>query len=60
MLVDSSFDKFKYIIYTPNGDNLPLIVVLHGSGEIGSSLSKLKQREPYLALSKGTCTPNAV
>ena len=59
---DSSHDKFKYILYTPdapNTPNLPLIVVLHGSGEIGSSLSKLKQREPYISLSNGKCTPNA-
>lgn len=61
MLTDNSFDKFKYILYKPSSTSgLPLIVVLHGSGERGSSLSKLKQREPYLALSKGTCTPNAV
>lgn len=61
MLNDYSFDKFKYIIYAPDGaTNLPLIVVLHGSGERGSSLSKIKKREPYLALSKGTCAPNAV
>jgi len=60
MLNDLSFDKFKYILYRPDGDNLPLIVVLHGSGEIGSDLGKLKKREPYLALSEGTCTPNAV
>lgn len=38
MMNDYSFDKFKYIIYAPDGaTNLPLIVVLHGSGEIGSS-----------------------
>ena len=61
MLTDSSYGKFKYILYCPdNATNLPLIVVLHGSGEIGSDLSKLKKREPYLALSKGTCTPNTV
>jgi len=61
MLSDSTFDKFKYILYKPpDVSNLPLIVVLHGSGEIGSDLSKLKKREPYLALSKGTCAPNAV
>lgn len=60
MLNDSSYDKFKYILYKPDsGDNLPLIVVLHGSGEIGSDLSKLKKRDPYIALSKGKCTPNA-
>ena len=60
MIVNSSYDKFKYTLYIPGGDNLPLIVVLHGSGEIGSDLSKLKKREPYIALSKGTCTPNAM
>ena len=38
MLNDYSFDKFKYILYQPDGAaNLPLIVVLHGSGKIGSS-----------------------
>ena len=36
MITDSSFDKFKYILCTADGSNLPLIVVLHGSGEIGS------------------------
>ena len=61
MLTDNSYSKFKYILYCPNnGDNLPLIVVLHGSGEIGSSLSKLKKREPYISLNNGKCTPNAV
>lgn len=60
MITDEAYGKFKYILYRPDGDNLPLIVILHGSGEIGSDLSKLKKREPYLALSKGTCTPNAV
>ena len=61
MLIDSSYGKFKYILYCPdNGDNLPLIVVLHGSGEIGSDLSKLKKREPYLSLKSGKCAPNAI
>lgn len=60
MIADYSFEKFKYILYHPDsGDDLPLIVVLHGSGEIGSSLSKLKKREPYISLSNGKCTPNA-
>lgn len=60
MVNDYSFDKFKYILYQPDyGDGFPLIVVLHGSGEIGSSLSKLKKREPYISLSNGKCTPNA-
>lgn len=60
MLSDSTFDKFKYILYKPpDVSSPPLIVVLHGSGEIGNSLSKLKQREPYLSLSKGACKPAA-
>jgi len=61
MMKDCSFDKFKYILYTPSdAGNLPLIVILHGSGERGSSLSKLKKREPYISLNNGKCTPNAV
>ena len=63
MLIDSSYSKFKYILYEPSHlkdlNNLSLIVVLHGSGEIGSSLSKLKKREPYISLNKGTCKPHA-
>jgi len=60
MIKDCTFDKFKYILYTSNAPNLPLIVVLHGSGEIGSSLSKLKKREPYISLANGKCAPDAV
>ncbi len=61
MIADCTFDKFKYILYRPdNGENLPLIVVLHGSGEIGSSLSKLKKREPNISLNNGKCQPDAV
>ena len=61
MLSDSTFDKFKYILYKPpDVSSPPLIVVLHGSGEIGSSLSKLKQREPYIGLNNGKCKPSAV
>lgn len=61
MISDSSFDKFKYILFKPDGgENLPLIVVLHGSGEIGSDLSKLKKREPYISLANGKCKPEAV
>ena len=61
MLTDHSFEKFRYILYKPDGAaNLPLIVVLHGSGEIGSDLGKLKKREPYLSLRSGKCAPNAV
>ena len=59
MLKDYSYKKFKYILYEPS-DNLPLIVVLHGSGEVGTRLSKLKKREPYLSLKKGTVAPNAI
>ena len=61
MLTDEAYGKFKYIQYRPDGgDNLPLIVVLHGSGEIGSDLGKLKKREPYLSLKSGKCAPDAV
>lgn len=40
MLTDSSFGKFKYILYKPiTVPRLTLIVILHGSGEIcGSNL----------------------
>ncbi len=47
-------------MYTADGSNLPLIVVLHGGGEIGSDLGKLKKREPYLSLKSGKCAPEAV
>ena len=61
MITDEAYGKFKHIQYRPDGgDNLPLIVVLHGSGEIGSSLSKLKKREPYISLANGKCAPDAV
>ena len=61
MIEEGSYGKFKYLLYKPDhlkkGDQyymqLPLIVVMHGSGEIGSSLSKLKKREPYISLNKG-------
>ena len=60
MLIEEKYDIFNYILYKPNNfENLPLITVLHGSGERGSKLSKLKAREPYLSLKKGTCMPNA-
>ena len=54
ILKDKIFGKFKYILYTPseNTENLPLIVVLHGLGEVGKKLSKLKTREPYLSFKK--------
>ena len=61
MLMESAYSGFKYILYKPNNEeNYPLIVVLHGSGEIGSNLSKLKKREPYLSLANNKCTPKAV
>jgi len=61
MLMDNAYGKFKYILYRhEGGGGLPLIVVLHGSGEIGSDLSKLKKREPYLSLKSGKCKPEAV
>ena len=61
MLTDNSYGKFKYILYrSDSSDNLPLIVVLHGSGEIGSDLGKLKNREPYISLNNGKCKPEAV
>lgn len=57
MIIENSYGKFKYLLYEPshlnNLENLPLIVVMHGSGEIGSSLSKLKKREPYISLNNG-------
>lgn len=57
MVSEGSYGKFKYLLYEPshleNLENLPLIVVMHGSEEIGSSLSKLKKREPYISLSNG-------
>lgn len=60
MLIEGKYDKFNYILYKPNNfENLPLITVLHGSGERGTKLSKLKEREPYIGLKKGTCIPNA-
>lgn len=57
MVKEGSFGKFKYLLYEPSHmeslENLPLIVCMHGSGEIGSSLSKLKKREPYISLNNG-------
>jgi poly(3-hydroxybutyrate) depolymerase len=35
MLIDNSYGKFKYILYCPDKTSaLPLIVVLHGSGNL--------------------------
>lgn len=57
MITEGSYGKFKYLLYEPghldDRTNLPLIVCMHGSGEIGSSLIKLKKREPYISLSNG-------
>lgn len=64
MIAEASFGKFKYLLYDPDhleGKDkfaLPMVVVLHGSGEIGSSLSKLKKREPYLSLKNGKFKPD--
>jgi len=61
MSTDHSYGKFRYILYRPeDGGGLPLVVVLHGSGEIGNDLSKLKRREPYISLANGKCAPEAV
>lgn len=57
MIEEGSYGKFKYLLYKPDHlkdtTNLPLIICMHGSGEIGSSLSKLKKREPYISLKNG-------
>lgn len=61
MLKEGVYSKFKYILYIPSEEeDLPLITVLHGSGEVGSKLSKLKAREPYISLKKGLIKPNAI
>lgn len=60
MLKDFTYKKFKYILYLPSDEiNLPLIVVLHGSGEVGTSLTRLKEREPYPGLKNENIKPNA-
>ena len=57
MITEGKYGAFKYLLYSPDHltdmTNLPLIIVMHGSGEIGSSLSKLKKREPYISLNNG-------
>ena len=64
MIAEASYGKFKYLLYDPDhleGKDklgLPMVVVLHGSGEIGSSLSKLRKREPYLSLKNGKFKPD--
>lgn len=61
-VTDHKYGAFKYMLYAPthldNARNLPLVVVLHGSGEIGSSLSKLMKREPFLSLRNGKFQPD--
>lgn len=63
MVLERTYGKLKYILYEPSHletlQNLPFIVVLHGSGEIGSSLSKLKKRDPYISLANKKFKPNA-
>jgi len=63
-VTEGKHGAFKYLLYEPDHledkqkFGLPMVVVLHGSGEIGSSLSKLKKREPYLSLKNGKFKPN--
>ena len=61
-VTEGKYGVFKYLLYAPDHlddmKNLPMVVVLHGSGEIGSSLSKLKKREPYLSLKNGKFKPD--
>lgn len=63
-VTEGKYGAFKYLLYDPDhleGKDkfgLPMVVVLHGSGEIGSSLSKLKKREPYLSLKSGKFKPD--
>ena len=63
-VTEEKHGAFKYLLYNPDhleGKDkfgLPMVVVLHGSGEIGSSLSKLKKREPYLSLKSGKFKPD--
>lgn len=60
----ASKHTFNYIVYRPSGtrplENLPLIVVMHGSGEVGNDIKKLKRRPPWIQLNKGTCLPRAI
>lgn len=63
MIEEGTYGQFKYLLYKPDHlrktTDLPLIVVMHGSGEIGSSLSKLKKREPFISLNSGKFKANA-
>lgn len=61
MIKNGMCGKLKYLLFIPSSSTgLPLVVVLHGSGEAGSSLVKLKKREPYISLNSGKCSPNAI
>lgn len=61
-VTEGKYGVFKYMLYAPDHlndmKNLPMVVVLHGSGEIGSSLSKLMKREPFLSLRNGKFKPD--
>lgn len=63
-ITEGKYSALKYLLYEPTHledkqkFGLPMVVVLHGSGEIGSSLSKLKKREPYLSLANGKFKPD--
>lgn len=63
-VTEEKYGVFKYLLYEPSHledtqkFGLPMAVVLHGSGEIGSSLSKLKKKEPYLSLRNGKFKPD--
>lgn len=56
-MTEGSYGKFKYILYEPSGyrfiKNLPLIVLLHGSGEKGHKLSKIWNHSPAPQLKSG-------
>ena len=60
----SGIHDFNYILYKPSNDRdlsgLPLIVVLHGSGERGRDFDKLYKRAPYIQLKNGTVAPKAL
>lgn len=61
-VTEGKYGIFKYLLYEPSHAEktfgLPMVVVLHGSGEIGSSLSKLMKMEPYLSLRNGKFKPD--
>ncbi len=55
--------SYKYLLYTPAdyakdpAKKWPLILFLHGSGESGSDLNKVKEHGPPMLLSKGKDLP---